>query len=265
MPSEIRMRKFIFSHFHCRRIMDSEDLFSCSLCLGDFEDPRALPCLHTFCLKCLVQLHQSNSRGSNMRCPICQEDHRLPTKGVRGFRQDFRIKNLVEMSRQKESCMKTVVCGSHPNLEVTVYCQKDRCNQAVLCVQCAEESHQSHPIHPIKEICETRLDDMKVIRKAILQNNEILETAKVKVNDSKVKVKDEVKVRMKELHAVLDRMEKELQDAIDIKTQEQQTLILDKEKTLKDVEEQVKTLETLLGNQYHSLHCSNQCRKTGWR
>ena len=33
-----------------------EDMLSCSVCMEEYEDPRALPCLHTFCYKCLVQV-----------------------------------------------------------------------------------------------------------------------------------------------------------------------------------------------------------------
>ncbi len=34
---------------------DLSDLLNCSMCLEPFRDPRALPCLHTFCLPCLTQ------------------------------------------------------------------------------------------------------------------------------------------------------------------------------------------------------------------
>ena len=144
--------------------MASADLLSCSLCLGEYEDPRALPCLHTYCLKCLIQLRQSNPIGNTMRCPICQEDHRLPANGVYGFRQDFRIKNLMEMGMPMAPIgpsVKNTMCQWHPEMEATLYCKKVGCNRAVLCVQCAEQSHRNHFIYPIKEICEKGLSDMK--------------------------------------------------------------------------------------------------------
>ena len=34
----------------------SSDIFTCALCLDDLKDPRALPCLHTFCTACMRPL-----------------------------------------------------------------------------------------------------------------------------------------------------------------------------------------------------------------
>ena len=39
----------------------------CSICLEFFSDPRVLPCLHTYCLKCLQGL--VSDRKSDLSCP----------------------------------------------------------------------------------------------------------------------------------------------------------------------------------------------------
>ena len=80
-----------------------KDLTTCSLCLGEFQDPRALPCLHTFCLNCLVQHCNSNQRNARVKCPECREQHDVPKSGVEGFRQDFRIKSFMEMETDKRN------------------------------------------------------------------------------------------------------------------------------------------------------------------
>ena len=42
-----------------------------------FEDPRVLPCQHTFCLKpCMEKLYDTNS--GHIKCPLCRVVHRVP-------------------------------------------------------------------------------------------------------------------------------------------------------------------------------------------
>ena len=137
------------------------DLLTCSVCLDEFKDPRALPCLHTFCQQCILHLFATadvdDITDTTLTCPICKECHELPNPGgVCGFRQDFRIKSLMEMNEKKGSAVKTTTCKRHPRLELTHFCCQTDCFGAALCIRCAELWHQNHLIHPIKRICEEK-------------------------------------------------------------------------------------------------------------
>ncbi len=66
----------------------------CSLCLGQFNDPRTLPCLHTFCLSCLEEVASGLGRASScMRCPVCRKQH--PWKEPRDLPVNFLINSLL--------------------------------------------------------------------------------------------------------------------------------------------------------------------------
>ena len=54
--------------------LDIEDDLKCATCLELFQDPRSLPCLHTFCLECIKR----TINGSNtFKCPLCRAVHKL--------------------------------------------------------------------------------------------------------------------------------------------------------------------------------------------
>ena len=48
----------------------------CSVCLELYTDPRVLPCLHTFCLKCIKGLRKEDS---SLTCPQCRAKHQAPS------------------------------------------------------------------------------------------------------------------------------------------------------------------------------------------
>lgn len=58
----------------------------CGKCEDPFTDPRILPCLHTFCLKCLQKL--SENTNEPLQCPTCDEKVPLPNGGVLAFPKD---------------------------------------------------------------------------------------------------------------------------------------------------------------------------------
>ena len=60
---------------------DIVDLINCSICLEPFDDPRALPCLHTFCLKCLKPMEEESEPGEQLKCPMCRASFDHPKGG----------------------------------------------------------------------------------------------------------------------------------------------------------------------------------------
>ncbi len=57
---------------------DLTELVKCSLCLHQFREPRALPCLHTYCLSCLQDYVTAKMNPRTLKCPICQAECVIP-------------------------------------------------------------------------------------------------------------------------------------------------------------------------------------------
>ena len=47
----------------------------CGICLELFQDPRSLPCLHTFCRECIQR--SLNEENHSLKCPVCRAKHEL--------------------------------------------------------------------------------------------------------------------------------------------------------------------------------------------
>jgi len=56
----------------------------CCLCLQVFTDPRVLPCLHTFCLKCLENMGITIPNDW-LLCPVCGSKFTAPGEGLKGL------------------------------------------------------------------------------------------------------------------------------------------------------------------------------------
>ena len=156
-----------------------DDLLYCSVCMEEYEDPRALPCLHTFCYKCLVQLSMKEGAGASekqlasyvgnllnfldkqnmLKCPLCSEEHPIPKdRGVEGFRRDFRINQLIQQQRSKNSEVvqkdpepkdtpdtDVEKCRDHPGEKLLYHCENAAC-KCDICQSCWAECHDKHNV-----------------------------------------------------------------------------------------------------------------------
>lgn len=71
-------------------------LLQCSVCLDRFQQPKLLPCQHTFCLSpCLEGLVDYRTRM--LRCPECRADHLVPRGGPSHFPNNLTIISFLEL------------------------------------------------------------------------------------------------------------------------------------------------------------------------
>jgi len=127
-----------------------DELIKCPICLESLTDPKSLPCLHTFCLKCLKGHCRGNSSGDRADCPICRSSFVIPHQGVEQLTSNFFINGLVEANKASAGRANKVpcdVCGEFDDIDAssvpaaTVYCAG--CGQK-LCDRCSRP-HQKIP------------------------------------------------------------------------------------------------------------------------
>lgn len=106
-----------------------EESLTCPICLDLFDDPRLLPCSHTFCCKCL---HPTINNRSFAKCPLCRYHcigQILPVNRiVRSLVEQFRQENSHEQ-RSIHIHAKCYDCKSYRKLELCCHCDALLCNE----------------------------------------------------------------------------------------------------------------------------------------
>src|SRR6218665_993535 len=82
-----------------------DDATTCYICTETYTDPKALPCLHAFCMKCMqkIGLDTCKEPGDEMPCPICRQLFKIPTEGFRGLPTHFFNKCLIHVQSSNAS------------------------------------------------------------------------------------------------------------------------------------------------------------------
>ena len=84
-------------------VAELHDMTECSICREVFTDPRALPCIHTFCLRCLQRVCADKQPGDRMRCPMCRKEFTIPDDGLSGLLQkNFYVETLLRRRKKTQ-------------------------------------------------------------------------------------------------------------------------------------------------------------------
>ncbi|KAM6145441.1 LOW QUALITY PROTEIN: tripartite motif-containing protein 3 [Phoenicopterus ruber ruber] len=134
----------------------------CSICLDRYRNPKVLPCLHTFCERCLQNYIPPQSLTL---FPVCRQTSILPERGVAALQNNFFITNLMEvLQRDPESCGpprprpgprqrvtgQPLSCPNHEGKVMEFYCEP--CETA-MCREYGGE-HREHVTVPLHDVVE---------------------------------------------------------------------------------------------------------------
>ncbi|NWR85993.1 TRI59 protein, partial [Furnarius figulus] len=128
-----------------------EEELTCAVCYSIYQDPRVLPCSHTFCRGCLQGVLQRSDSLScsrrRLRCPSCRAGLDLPPAGLESLPTNFALKAVIEKWQQEEPSG-AGLCREHPRQPLNIYCLQDR---QLVCGQCLTiGQHHGHPIDDLQ-------------------------------------------------------------------------------------------------------------------
>ncbi|XP_065919691.1 E3 ubiquitin-protein ligase TRIM71-like [Dysidea avara] len=90
-----------------------EEEITCSICGDIFTDPKTIPCLHTFCKRCIEGSIEFNKKMATVVCcPLCRAP--LPPNEIESIPTNFTINRLIEIfGKRKESVQGSTLmkCG----------------------------------------------------------------------------------------------------------------------------------------------------------
>ncbi|KAJ8043097.1 E3 ubiquitin-protein ligase TRIM56 [Holothuria leucospilota] len=96
----------------------SEDFLQCSICMNQYNKPLMLPCVHSFCSRCLEE-YERNRQHQPFSCPTCRRIVDLPRNGVKDLPNNFFLTNLMERLEVVEKLSK------QSQIAQCIFCKKD--------------------------------------------------------------------------------------------------------------------------------------------
>ena len=122
---------------------DINETIQCAICKETLEDPRPLPCGHSYCgpaRNCLKSME--NSEGL-LVCAICREEHNLKAEDIKPL---YGIRDFLQRDDEKLASNE-LVCSLHQKMECTLWC----CDcDIMICGTCLENDHDGHLTRSLK-------------------------------------------------------------------------------------------------------------------
>ncbi|XP_019859210.1 PREDICTED: E3 ubiquitin-protein ligase TRIM71-like [Amphimedon queenslandica] len=80
---------------------------TCEVCSEYYTDPLMLPCLHSFCKKCLIKAKEKQgSADTSLKCPTCDTSVNLPDGKIEGLTQNIWLAQQVREASVKDKMSK---------------------------------------------------------------------------------------------------------------------------------------------------------------
>lgn len=128
-----------------------QDLVTCATCLDHYQDPRLLPCSHTYCLQCIEKAVKNGS----FNCPL-QDNMKIDQKDIAQLPINRTAKDMVEfilninLSPDKKPNHQCDNCTENQAINWCYSCNAHYCESCTKSVHSIKAS-QSHTTVPLLE------------------------------------------------------------------------------------------------------------------
>ena len=152
-PNEFKTQPLAKSH-HKGRDSNWEKVrqeLTCAICLELLDDPKSMPCLHTYCKKCLMEALAKRPHDPYLpkgrpaiNCPLCRAEVALSDQGIEALPTNFTATRLVETIQLQDKLEqnKNPLCNGCKKNDAVVSCGD--CGGFFLCLNCSM-AHQNVP------------------------------------------------------------------------------------------------------------------------
>ncbi|KAK7878153.1 hypothetical protein WMY93_031199 [Mugilogobius chulae] len=193
----------------------------CSICLDRYENPKVLPCLHTFCERCLSNYIPAHSL--TLSCPVCRQTSILPEKGVAALQNNFFITNLMDVLQRtpdkhspQDPCLdhsssvgpgQLLSCPNHGGSVMEFYCPP--CETA-MCHECTSGEHGEHPTVPLRDVVEQHKASLQDQLSAVKKRLPEIDSALLLLSEIVQQLTQQKSSIEEDIHSTFDELQKTL-------------------------------------------------------
>ncbi|XP_066284842.1 E3 ubiquitin-protein ligase TRIM56-like [Branchiostoma lanceolatum] len=132
----------------------TREFLVCQICLDDYRQPKVLPCLHTFCRRCLERMVGNKTR---ICCPACRQEVSIYENGIAGLKDNFFVgklhdvvRNATHQAAPERHSTPRDVCRNCSDMSTTTRYRDDR--DDFLCQKCADSNRRTRASSPRRKI-----------------------------------------------------------------------------------------------------------------
>ncbi|XP_069737765.1 tripartite motif-containing protein 3 [Phaenicophaeus curvirostris] len=158
-------------------------VLSCGICRERLRGPKVLPCLHSFCERCLQAYVPPHSL--TLPCPVCRQTCIVPERGVSGLQNNLVLERLVEGGPDpplppEPPQNDAMPCPNHEGKGLEFYCEG--CETAT-CRACREGEHREHRIVPLRDVLDQQRGALRALCDALRARLPQLSAAAAQVSE----------------------------------------------------------------------------------